>query len=105
MRARLGLAVGSALVALAGCGSTPGSTEGFVSSNRTITVVPMSERVPAPELAGLDLHGNWLRAHQRALALFGGGLMIALGILLVTGLWDALIIELRTRIGSGEVAL
>jgi len=58
MRARLGLAVGSALVALAGCGSTPGSTEGYVSSNRTITVVPVAERVPAPELAGLDLQGK-----------------------------------------------
>ena len=48
---------------------------------------------------------DWVRAHQRALTLFGGGLMIALGVLLVTGLWDALIIELRSRIGSGEIAL
>jgi thiol-disulfide isomerase/thioredoxin len=72
MRARLGLAVGSALVALAGCGAAPGSTEGFVSSNRTITVVPPAERVPAPELAGLDLHGKPLsttdlRADNRVL--------------------------------------
>jgi cytochrome c-type biogenesis protein len=48
---------------------------------------------------------DWVRRHQRALTLFGGGLMIALGVLLVTGLWDALMIELRTRIGSGEIAL
>lgn len=60
MRARLGLAVGSALMALAGCGgsSSAGSTEGFVSSNRTITVVPVAERKPAPTLAGLDLQGK-----------------------------------------------
>ena len=72
MRARLGLAVGSALVALAGCSSTPGSTEGFVSSTRTITVVPATKRMPAPELAGLDLHGKplsttELRADNRVL--------------------------------------
>ena len=48
---------------------------------------------------------DWVRAHQRALTLSGGGLMIALGVLLVTGLWDTLIIELRSRIGSGEIAL
>jgi cytochrome c-type biogenesis protein len=48
---------------------------------------------------------DWVRAHQRALTVFGGGLMIALGLLLVTGWWDTLIIELRSRIGSGEIAL
>jgi cytochrome c-type biogenesis protein len=48
---------------------------------------------------------GWLRRHQRGLTLFGGGLMIALGILLVTGLWDTLIIELRSRVGSGEIVL
>jgi len=44
-------------MALAGCSSS-GSTEGFVSSSRTITVVPVAERTPAPELAGLDLQGK-----------------------------------------------
>ncbi len=48
---------------------------------------------------------DWVRAHQRALTVVGGGLMIVLGILLVTGWWDSLIIELRSRIGSGEIAL
>jgi len=60
-RARLGLAVGSALMALAGCGPSDGSTtEGFVSSNRTITVAPIAERKPAPTLAGFDLQGKAL---------------------------------------------
>lgn len=58
MRARLGLVVGWALVALAGCGSSTGSTEGFVSSSSTITVVPVAERQPAPDLVGLDLRGK-----------------------------------------------
>jgi cytochrome c-type biogenesis protein len=48
---------------------------------------------------------GWLRRHQRGLTLFGGGLMVGLGILLVTGLWDSLIIELRSQLGSGEIAL
>lgn len=48
---------------------------------------------------------DWVRTHQRALTVFGGALMIGLGVLLVTGWWDALIIELRSRIGSGEIAL
>lgn len=48
---------------------------------------------------------DWVRAHQRGLTLFGGGLMVLLGVLLVTGLWDTMIIELRSRIGSGEIAL
>lgn len=59
---KIALAVGSALVVLTGCGGSGarGSTEGFVSSNRTITVVPVSERKPAPVLAGLDLQGRAL---------------------------------------------
>ena len=48
---------------------------------------------------------DWVRTHQRSLTVFGGGLMIGLGVLLVTGWWDTLIIELRSRIGSGEIAL
>ena len=57
-RARVGLALGSALLAVAGCGSSTGSTGGFVSSNRTITVVPVAERQQAPQLTGLDLAGR-----------------------------------------------
>jgi len=48
---------------------------------------------------------RWIRDHQRILTVAGGVLMVVLGILLLTGWWDALIIELRTRIGSGEILL
>lgn len=60
---RIALAVCSALLLLTGCGgSTSGgpSTEGFVSSNRMITIVPVAEREPAPELTGIDLNGKSL---------------------------------------------
>ena len=75
MRARVGLAVGSALLVVAGCGSSngsTGSTEGFVSSNRTITVVPVAERQPAPELAGLDLQGKPMSSAE----LRGDGILV-----------------------------
>jgi cytochrome c-type biogenesis protein len=48
---------------------------------------------------------RWIRDHQRALTIVGGVLMILLGVLLLTGWWDAVIIELRTRVGSGEILL
>lgn len=47
----------------------------------------------------------WIRAHQRMLNIVGGLLMVLVGVLLLTGWWDVLIIELRSRIGSGEIAL
>ncbi|MEJ7705357.1 MAG: cytochrome c biogenesis protein CcdA [Geodermatophilaceae bacterium] len=40
------------------------------------------------------------RQHARTVMRLGGVLMIALGILLVTGLWESLMIELRAWLGS-----
>ncbi|HSI26842.1 MAG TPA: cytochrome c biogenesis protein CcdA [Aeromicrobium sp.] len=48
---------------------------------------------------------NWLRTHQRMLNLIGGALMVLIGVLLVSGWWDVLMIELRSSIGSGDIAL
>lgn len=48
---------------------------------------------------------DWLRTHQRMLTLIGGALMVLIGVLLVTGWWDVLMIELRSWIGSGDIAL
>lgn len=39
---------------------------------------------------------RWMRNHRRRVQQFGGLLLIALGLLLVTGLWDQLTIEMRT---------
>lgn len=38
---------------------------------------------------------SWIRRHQRALNIFGGVMMIAVGTLLITGVWDALINDMR----------
>jgi thiol-disulfide isomerase/thioredoxin len=56
------LAALAAISLLAGCGSvgSGGSTGGYVSGDRTITVVPVADRQPAPELSGVDLNGTRL---------------------------------------------
>jgi cytochrome c-type biogenesis protein len=38
---------------------------------------------------------RWLRRHQRAITVFGGVMMVAVGVLLVTGGWDTLIDWIR----------
>lgn len=47
----------------------------------------------------------WLRRHQRAVAYTGGGLLIATGVLLVTGWWDDLVISMQHWIGGFEAPL
>lgn len=43
---------------------------------------------------------QWLRRHSRAIQLTGGVLLVAIGTLLVTGLWGQFIAELRAPIGT-----
>lgn len=40
----------------------------------------------------------WLRRRQRAVHLFGGGLLLAVGVLMVTGLWTDLVAWLQTHL-------
>jgi cytochrome c-type biogenesis protein len=42
-----------------------------------------------------------LRRHQRGIQLLGGALLLAVGILLVTGLWEDWTRALQTRLVSG----
>jgi cytochrome c-type biogenesis protein len=43
----------------------------------------------------------WLRRHHRQIQLVGGTLLLAVGLLLVTGVWDTLTALLQTRLVSG----
>ncbi|MGH1563765.1 cytochrome c biogenesis CcdA family protein [Mumia sp. DW29H23] len=43
---------------------------------------------------------QWVRRHQRTISLVGGGLLVAVGVLLVTGLWGQLMTELTSWVGS-----
>lgn len=47
----------------------------------------------------------FLRRHQRAIHRFGGALLLVVGLLLVTGLWDHVTVWLQQRIGATEVIL
>ena len=48
---------------------------------------------------------GWVRRHQRAVMRLGGALLVAVGVLLVTGAWDLLIAELKTWIGGYETVV
>ena len=48
---------------------------------------------------------TFLKRHIRTLNLVGGGLLVVLGILMVTGVWTALMSQLGAVIGSVELPL
>lgn len=43
-----------------------------------------------------------VRRHRRAVGAFGGLLLVGIGVLLVSGEWNILMIELKTHVGSGN---
>lgn len=45
---------------------------------------------------------GFLRRHARQIQILGGALLIALGVLMVTGLWSEFIVYLRVTIGGGD---
>ncbi|MGL5817141.1 MAG: cytochrome c biogenesis CcdA family protein [Phycicoccus sp.] len=59
--------------------------------------------------AGLDRAGRvsaWLRRHRRGIRRFGGGMLVVVGVLLVTGVWESLNRWLQTELVLGfEVPL
>ncbi|MDO5533034.1 MAG: TlpA disulfide reductase family protein [Propionibacteriaceae bacterium] len=56
---RRGLLIGlAASVLLAGCGATPSAEGGFVGGDGSLTIVPVAERQPAPQITGELLGGG-----------------------------------------------
>jgi cytochrome c-type biogenesis protein len=43
----------------------------------------------------------FLRRHQRGIQLFGGGLLLVIGLLLVTGLWEGITHSIQTMLVNG----
>jgi cytochrome c-type biogenesis protein len=43
---------------------------------------------------------GWLRRHTRAIQIGGGALLIGVGLLLLTGLWDGWLAQLQTSVGA-----
>ena len=48
---------------------------------------------------------SWMRRHQRTVSIIGGGLLSAVGLMLVTGLWENLIFEMRSWVSGFEVMI
>jgi cytochrome c-type biogenesis protein len=47
----------------------------------------------------------FLRRHQRGIQLFGGGLLLVIGVLLVTGLWEGITHDVQTMLVNGFVTV
>ncbi|MGJ9413279.1 cytochrome c biogenesis CcdA family protein [Aeromicrobium sp. CF4.19] len=43
---------------------------------------------------------GWARRHQRAISRAGGGMLVLVGVLLVTGVWDAVVTDLQSWAGG-----
>lgn len=43
---------------------------------------------------------SWVRRHQRAISIVGGGMLVVVGVLLVSGLWAQIMIELTVWVGG-----
>jgi cytochrome c-type biogenesis protein len=48
---------------------------------------------------------GWARRHYRLVMRLGGGMLVVLGVLLVTGLWDGVAVQLRVWTSSFEVVI
>jgi cytochrome c-type biogenesis protein len=48
---------------------------------------------------------TWVRQHSVWVMRFGGGLLVLLGVLLVTGIWQTLSIELLTWVSQFETSI
>lgn len=48
---------------------------------------------------------GWFKRHQRSVSLLGGGMLIVVGVMLVTGTWDSLVFEMRSWFPAFETAV
>ncbi len=48
---------------------------------------------------------GWFADHRRAVSIAGGALLVLVGVLLVTGWWDSIVIDLQNWVGGFETAL
>ncbi len=48
---------------------------------------------------------GWVRRHQIAVMRFGGAMLVVVGMLLVTGVWNSVIIDIKTWVGGFETAI
>ena len=46
-----------------------------------------------------------IRRHYALITRVGGGMLVVVGLMLVSGAWDLMILEIRTWVGGFETAL
>lgn len=59
----------------------------------------------AAGMAWVERLSRWLRDRHRTISLVGGGLLVGLGVLMVTGVWDGLTAWIQTRLVDGFVTV
>jgi cytochrome c-type biogenesis protein len=47
----------------------------------------------------------WVRRHQVWVTRLGGLMLVTVGVLLVTGLWDRWVVDLQSLVGGFQVAV
>jgi len=48
---------------------------------------------------------GWVRRHQRAISVGGGAMLVVVGVLLVTGVWNSIVIDMQGWVGGFETVL
>jgi cytochrome c-type biogenesis protein len=48
---------------------------------------------------------SWFKRHQRAVNVAGGAMLVAVGVLLITGWYDSLVLDLRHSFGTGTSSI
>lgn len=59
----------------------------------------------AAGMAWVDRLSRWLRDRHRTISVVGGALLVALGLLMVSGVWDGLTAWIQTRLVDGFVTV
>ena len=94
---------------LGGVMSVASGTEGTTAARGVVLIIAYCAGLGLPFVilafgsAGALRGVGWLRRHARTIQIFGGILLIAVGIALVTGLWDQFVTWVRDAFVSDAV--
>ncbi|WP_399497994.1 twin-arginine translocation signal domain-containing protein [Streptomyces sp. P17] len=100
-RAALAGAALAGVLAVFGCGQDdPASKPAASSGDQRLTHLAPAERKTAP-----DISGETLKAHYQWVMRIGGAMMIATGLLMITGVWSDLISQMQSWTAGHTVGI